>query len=414
MFQERILPIIINDQKEAFINKNHGVPRHIDIDSLIKSERIIVITGIRRSGKSTLLRQIAEKINFYHYVNFDDERFFNFELNDFQKLMLHFSKVSEAKTIFIDEIQNVPNWERFVRRIHEENYKIFITGSNAKLLSSELSTHLTGRYKKIELYPFSFSEYLAYKKVDTNLLSTNNIAKILNALDTYLIKGGFPEYIKNNDIEYLQSTYNDIIYKDLIARFKIKNQKAFKNLSLYLFSNFTKEMSYNSLKALTGISNSNTIKDYIEYLQQAYLLFECYKFDYSLKKQNIYNKKVYIIDNGLRNSIAFKFNKEYGQLLENLIYIELKRRNKKIYFYKTKDNHEVDFIVYENPVKLIQVSYTILDKGTVNREKRSLLTTMKELNLKTSMIITYNEEFVINENDKEIKVIPVWKFLMQL
>jgi len=227
-----------------------------------------------------------------------------------------------------------------------------------------------------------------------------------------LIQGGFPEYIKHQDIEDLQSTYNDIIYKDLIARFGIKNQKAFKNLALYLLSNFTKEMSYNSLKALTGISNSNTIKDYIEYLQQAYLLFECYKFDYSLKKQTIYNKKVYVIDNGMRNSIAFKFSKEHGQLLENLVYIELKRRNKHIFFYKTKENHEVDYVLHENPIKLIQVSYTMFEKQTAEREKRALISAMKELNLKESMIITYNEEMIINEDNKEIKVIPVWKFLM--
>lgn len=182
----------------------------------------------------------------------------------------------------------------------------------------------------------------------------------------------------------------------------------------YLFTNFTKEISYNSLRKLFKISSPSTVSEYVKYLQQAYLLFECYKYDYSLKKQIVYNKKIYSIDTGLRNAIALNFSKNLGQNIENIVYLELKRRQKEVYFYKTKDNYEVDFIVHENPVLLIQVSYTMLDKQTANREKRALISAMNELNIKTGFIITYNEELTIVESNKEIKVIPLWKFLMDL
>ena len=413
MIESQILPIVIADQKETFFNKEKGVKRNIDFDKLLRNDRIIVITGIRRSGKSTLLRQIADKIKPFYYVNFDDERLFNFELSDFQELMLNFRKTGDADTIFIDEVQNVANWERFVRRIHDEGFKIFVTGSNARLLSSELATHLTGRYKKIELFPFSFTEYLDWFKLDIKNAGTINTARVLKAFDDYLSQGGFPEYIKYRDMEDLQSTYNDIIYKDLIARFSIKNQKAFKNLAAYLFTNFTKEMSYNSLKSVSGINNSNIIKDYIDYLQQAYLLFECFKYDYSLKRQNTYNKKVYVIDNGLRNSIAFKVSSDLGQLLENLIFIELKRRNKEVYFYRSKENYEVDFVIHENPVKLIQVCYSLSDDQTYKREIRALTSAMKDLNVKGGTVITYNETGNITEAGTTIEIIPAWKFLSQ-
>lgn len=411
MFQEQAIPQILSDQTEVFNNKKCGISRNIDIDRLLKSDRIIVLTGIRRSGKSTFLRQIAEKVLDYYYVNFDDERFFDFSIGDFQKLMINLKKLKQAKTILIDEIQNVPGWERFVRRLHDEEYKIFITGSNAKLLSSELSTHLTGRYKKIELFPFSFREFLTFKEIDSSKQGTDNLAQILNAFDEYLLKGGFPEYVKYQDKEDLQSIYNDIIYKDLIVRFRIKNPKAFKNLSLFLMTNVAGEMSYNSLKSTTGISNSNTIKYYIDYLQQAYLLFECYKYDYSLKRQNTYNKKIYSIDNGLRDSIAFRFGSEYGKLLENLIFIELKRRNKEVFFYKTKEGYEVDFLVHDDEPVLILVSYTLADKNTEKREVRALLASMRELNVNNALLITHEEEDVLVFGSLGIYVLPAWKFL---
>ena len=413
MISEHAIEQVINDQKSFVLNKNTGTLRDVDYDRLIKSNQIVVVTGIRRSGKSTLLYQIAKLHKEFHYINFDDERLFDFELSDFQKLMIIFKKNSSSKTIFIDEIQNVPNWERFVRRIYDEDYKIYITGSNSKLLSSELATHLTGRYIKIELFPFSFKEYLNYKNIETIPLTSDNEAKILTAFDEYLFNGGFPGFLFNNDISYIQNIFDNIIYKDLMARFEIRNTKAFKQLAHYLLTNFTKEISYNSLKNTLQISNVNTIKDYIDYLQQAYLVFECYKFDFSLKKQMVYNKKIYCIDNGLQKSISFNFSTNHGHLLENLIYTELRRKFPQVYYYKTKQNYEVDFVVQEKEIVLFQVCYSLDDEKSLEREKRALYEAMSELNLQKGTILTYNHQELINSEYGQIQMFPAWKWLIR-
>lgn len=414
MIAQYILEEVIFEQANTFRNKKTGIKRLVDFNYLLKSHLITVITGVRRSGKSTLMRQIAPNYTQYHYVNFDDERLEGFEIKDFRVLMILLQKKSDSKIIFLDEIQLIDGWERFVRRLFEEEYKIYLTGSNSKLLSSELATHLVGRYQKIELYPFSFKEYLLFRKVDCTELNTKTQAKILSCTDAYLINGGFPEYLLLNDKEYLKHTYNDIIYRDLIVRFRIRNSKSFKQLSNYLFSNFAKETSYNGLRKTLNIASPSTVSEYLMFLEQAYLCFELYKFDFSLKKQITYNKKVYVIDNGLRNIVAFKNSNDTGRLLENLVFIELKRRKKDIFFYKTKENYEVDFLLHENPIQLIQVTFSMYDPNTAKREKRALFSAMKELSVNKALIITYNEQDTISENGFTINSIPVWKWLLQL
>ena len=412
MVSEQLIEQVVDDQKALIQNKSIGTPRNINYKRLLKTSQIVVITGIRRCGKSTLLHQIANNYKDFLYINFDDERLFNFELADFQNLMLIFKKRSSTKNIFIDEIQNVQNWERFIRRIFDEDYKIYITGSNSKLLSSELATHLTGRYLKIELFPFSFGEYIKHKNIEISPLTSDIKANVLKAFDEYLLVGGFPGFPLNNDISYIQQIFEDILYKDLIARFEIRNIKTFKQLAHYLITNFTKEISYNSLKNCLTLSNVNTIKDYIDYLQQAYLVFECYKYDYSLKKQIVYNKKIFCIDNGLQKSISFNFSNNFGHLLENMIFIELRRKSPQVYFYKTVQNYEVDFVVQDNELQLFQVCYSIEDEKTYEREKRALIVAMKELNIQSSTILSYNNEALIKTDSGNINVIPAWKWLI--
>jgi len=413
MIHEQSLKEILADQRLQLQNKESGIPREVDYKYLVSTPFITVISGIRRSGKSTLLYQLTKYFKEFHYVNFDDERFFDFEVTDFKTLMLVLNQFSETKTIFIDEIQNIPSWERFVRRIYDEGYKIFITGSNSKLLSSELSTHLTGRYIKTELFPFSFTEYLTFHKINFRNSDSGVKAQLLKYFDKYLEEGGFPEYTAYSDTQQLQNIYEDIIYKDLIARFGIKNTKALKQLAHYYFTNFTNEVSYNSLKSVLGIKSINTIKDYTDFLSQAYLLFECYKFDYSLKKQLTYSKKVYVIDNGLRNKISFRFNTDIGKLLENLVYIQLRKEHRKVWHFKTTNNYEVDFVVEEESPVLYQVSYNIEDKKTLNREIRSLIIAADELKTKKLFLLTYNKFDTINSNDLQIRVIPVWFWLTE-
>jgi uncharacterized protein len=199
----------------------------------------------------------------------------------------------------------------------------------------------------------------------------------------------------------------------LIARFEIRNIKAFKQLAHFLLSNFTKEISYNSLKSSLQMSNINTIKDYIDYLQQSYLVFECYKYDFSLKKQIIYNKKIYAIDNGLQKSISFNFSTNQGHLLENMVYVELRRRYSEVYFYKTTLNNEVDFLVKDTELKIYQVCYTTDNKKTFARETRALEEALNELKLSKATILTYNQEGKIKSESGEINLLPVWKWLLE-
>ncbi|MCK4664100.1 MAG: ATP-binding protein [Bacteroidales bacterium] len=411
--KKEMLEEVVYDQSENLKKKASGLSRQVDIKKLLSTKQIVVVSGIRRSGKSTLLIQLMQHFDNFYYLNFDDERLINFNISDFRELMIIYQKKYKSKTIFFDEIQNVSGWEHFIRRIYDEGYKVFITGSNAKLLSSELATHLTGRYIKIELYPFSFNEILDWYSVDYTKPTTENKARLLYYFDRYLYEGGFPEMIKYEDNEFLKRIYEDIIYKDLIVRHKIRNLKAFKNLSLYLFTNFAKELSYNSLKNILNIKSTNSIKDYVSFLEESYLIFELYKYDYSLKKQYISNKKIYVIDNGVQKTISFSFSNDKGRLLENLVFVELKRRGKEIYFFKSKNNKEVDFLYYENKqFYLIQVSYSLSDYKTKQREITGLLEANKELPNCHNIILSYNEENITETGNTTIEIIPVHKWLL--
>ncbi len=411
--KRELIETLVLDQKELLEKKEQGLARMVDLQKLITTKQITVISGIRRSGKSTLLLQIMQEYKEFSYMNFDDERLINFDVSDFQTLLSVFAKFTKSKVVFFDEIQNIEGWERFIRRIFDDGYKIFITGSNAKLLSSELATHITGRYIKIELFPFSFSEFLTYRNVNYQKLSSSTRSEIMALFDYYLIMGGFPEMIKYDDDEFLMRVYEDILYKDLIVRYKIKNVKQFKNLSQYLFTNFTRSISYNSLKSILNIKSATTVQEYISFLEESYLIFELYKYDYSLKKQFVSNKKVFTIDNGIRNKIALMFSADKGKFLENLVFIELKRRKKEIYFYKTTRYLEIDFLYHENKqFHLLQVSYGLDNVKTREREIKAIVDAANELPSTKNLILTYDEEDSIVENEVEIKILPVWKWLL--
>ncbi len=402
---------VLNDQRSVFLNKSLGIEREIDFKATLSHERIVVVSGVRRAGKSTLLRQFSEKMDDWHYANFDDERFINFTVDDFQTMMVIFHKRSLSKNIIVDEIQNIDGWERFARRIHDEGYKLFISGSNAKMLSSELGTHLTGRYAKIELFPFSFKEFLLFKEFELKNITTVKKAQILNYFDEYLLNGGFPEYLNFNDPEYLKRIYDDILYRDIVSRYGIRNVKEFKRLSHYLFTNFTKDTNYSSLKDALNFTNTTTVSNYIHYLEECYLLFEVFQFDYSLKKQQGNQKKIYVIDSGLRNSIAFQFSKEFGNPLENLVFIELMRRNQEIYFYRSKK--ECDFVIVKKGKvsQLIQVTYSF-NEGNMKREINGMLEAMKELKTDNGIIITAHQDQIVKTDEKNISVIAAWRWLI--
>jgi predicted AAA+ superfamily ATPase len=413
MISQSHLEKIIQDQRKTFEEKDPGTIRNIDFQKYLKTGQIIVISGIRRSGKSTLIKQFSRHYPNYYYLNFDDERLIDFAVSDFQNLMVTFQKQFSSKVIFLDEIQNVQKWERFARRIFEEGYKIFITGSNAKLLSSELATHLTGRYYKIELYPFSFEEFLRFNKVDYGQITSKKEAGILKNFDSYLEGGGFPEYVKNKKNESLEQIFEDIIYRDLLTRFKIREVKNFKLLINYLFTNFTGETNYNSLKNLLDFKSATTVKNYIEFMQESYMIFELFKYDYSLKKQYVSNKKIYVIDNGIRNAVAFSFTKDSGKLLENMVFLELKRRGEEVFYYKSKK--ECDFLIRKGSriSEAIQVSHSLDNSETEKRETGGLLEATEKFKLKKGVIITESQEEERKIGGKKIKIVPAWKWLLE-
>lgn len=414
MTLDKQLEELILDQKEMFLSREPGTLRRVDFDRHCSHEQIVVISGIRRSGKSTLMRQFANRYEDFYYINFDDERLIDFELADFSLLMLAFNKLRPGiRVMFIDEIQNVDGWERFIRRIHDEGYKIFITGSNARLLGSELATHLTGRYSKIELYPFAFTELLDFRHIDYRTMTSAKKAELLVAFDEYLEHGGFPEFLKYGDEEFLKRIYDDILFRDIITRFGIREMKAFRQLVHYLFSNMTKEASYHSLKNALGFKSAMSVRNYIGFLDESYLIFELFKYDYSLKKQYANPKKIYVIDNGMRNAVSFRFSEDIGRLLENLVFIELKRRNAGVYYYRRK--HECDFITEEKGTLLsaIQVCFELND-GNRGRETSGLLEAMNELGIRQGMILTYNQDDMITAGEGvDIAVVPVWRWLLE-
>lgn len=407
-----ILQQVIADQKLMVSRKSRGIPRNKNIEKHLKSDMITVISGVRRSGKSTLTLQLADHYSSFHFITFDDERLLNFTVHDFNAMLIEMKRNANARTIVMDEIQEVPGWERFVRRLHDEGYKVIITGSNAKLLSSELATHLTGRYLKIELFPFSFAEYLNFKKIDPEVRTSDHIALILNAFDEYLQYGGFPEFLKSNDQEVLKRVYDDIVYRDLIVRFGIRNVNGFKNLAQYIFTNFTSETGYLPLAKLLGFNSATSIKEYLNILGEGYLVFELLKYDNSLKRQYVSNRKMYVIDNGLRNIVAFRTSADMGRLLENMVFLELKRRGEEVWYYKSQSNQETDFLINPARPALIQVCYDLQNPRTRQREISALTVCMQELKLEHGLILAKNDEEVIYAGNLVIDVIPVWKWLL--
>jgi uncharacterized protein len=411
---------IILDQSEDLKKMERGFIRSklLTIDGHINSKTNIVITGVRRCGKSTLLLQIMQKYykDKFYYLRFADERLSNIEIEDYQKIYEVFlANFNKTNIFFFDEIQGKPKWDQFVNRLYETGNKFYITGSNSELLSKEISTYLTGRHLDIELYPFSFREFLDFKKIDVDYRYTKNAIKIEKELENYLKIGGFPQVVVENNTVLLEEIYEDIINKDILLRYNINDVSVLKKTAAFLISNVSKEFSYNSIKKMFNIGNSNTIRNYIYYLSNAYLLFELNKYDYSFKKQENYSKKIYCIDTGIINKMAFSFSENQGRLYENCVFIELKRRDKEIYFWKDKSNCEVDFLIIEKNkvVSLIQVCCNLNDLQTKEREVNALLSGLDEFKLKEGIIITKDLDKEEKIKNKTIKFIPLWKWLLE-
>ena len=417
MVSKDVLKQVVLQQKEDIVKDS--IERSIlkEIIPWIKDTRIIIITGLRRTGKSTLLQQIMNIIDLPCYVNFEDERFLDFRAQDFEILNEVLTEVyNNPTTYFFDEIQNVEKFESFVRRLQDQGKKIFITGSNARLLSREFGTKLTGRYKAFELYPFSFTEFLNYKKImilSDDWYSPQKKAELLALFEEYLLVGGIPEYLKNKDDEYVRTIYENIIYKDIITRYSLKREKIIKELVNILSTNNTLPITYNALKEQLGLSNSITVKEYIGYLNNSYLFFELPQFSYSIKEQLRNPKKMYLIDPALQRVCGYSFSPNKGRLLENTVFIELKRKRKEIYFYKNNQGQECDFIIREGTriTKVIQVC-TELTKENKELELKGLFEAMKTFQIGEGIILTLEQKEEVHYEGKNVHIIPLPQWLM--
>jgi len=385
------------------------------VKKFIEHPNIVVVLGVRRSGKSIFSMLLANQQNAA-YINFDDERLVGIAAEDLDKVLQAFYELyAEPDIIILDEIQNVDAWELFANRLRRTK-KVIVTGSNSKLLSGELATHLTGRHIDFTLYPFSFKESLTFKP---NKYLVQDIAKVRNQLQAYLQGSGFPEFAKFGS-SIVVKIYEDILTKDCIQRHKIKNEKTFKELASYLLSNFSNEFTYSKLSRIFGIKDVHTTKNYVEYLKEAFLVLVLERFSPKLKQQIIAPKKAYAIDHGFCNFVSFRLSQDLGRVFENIVCVELLREKAKdysmgVYYWKGLRQEEVDFVVKKG-VKidsLIQVCYNIDDATAKEREVKALLNASNELRCNNLIVITAGREGEETIKSKKVKYFPLWKWLLR-
>ncbi|MFH1196496.1 MAG: ATP-binding protein [bacterium] len=421
MLAKEQLKQILIEQKEALLKKPYGIEREqiLSIPEYKKIPHVIVITGLRRVGKSTFLRQIISKYysdSDFYYVSFEDERLFNFKAENFNEIYETLVELyGEQKTFFLDEIQNIPAFENFIRRFYDAGFKFYITGSNANLLSKEIGTKLTGRHVDLLIPPFTFYEYLLFNNVTINnemFYKTESKAIVKKLFDEYLTNGGMPEFLQFKEPEILRRIYEDIVIKDIAVRYGIVNLFEMRELYQYLITNFGNRFSFTRVKKIVGLGSVNTVKNYLHFLTETYFVSLVNKFEYSLKKQIANEKKLYVIDNGFIQRISTKLNKDKGWLLENLVFNKLNRTD--TIFYFSVLNAECDFIVQSGKEikQVIQVCWE-LTKENEKRELKGLLEAIKYFKMNSGLILTSDQENEMIIEDKKIIIKPVWKWLLQ-
>jgi len=398
MLTKNFIEQVITSQSERLEQIDTGLIRAFpDISSL--TSHALIVTGIRRCGKSTLLQQINKSIKSKTlYLNFEDPRLAGFDLGDFNRLH-DIAIESKINVFFFDEIQNVEKWENFVRFSLDEGFRILISGSNSSMLSRELGSKLTGRHIPKELFPFSYSEYLTYKGSEADV----------NSAESYRLYGGFPEMVKTGMPEVLMNLFNDIVVRDISLRHNIKNSSVLQQLAVWLISNTGKCISGNSLRKIFSIGSSSSIMEYLTYFRDAYLFFYVPKFSYSQKVQIVNPKKVYAIDNGLATANSLSFSPDTGRLFENMVYMQLRRKKNEIYYFSEKN--ECDFVVFENGKisELIQACFH-LGNENLDRELAGITEAMDLFNITTGTIITSNQTDSFTVAGKTITAIPFHKW----
>jgi predicted AAA+ superfamily ATPase len=386
----------------------------------LSSSLIKLITGPRRAGKSVLALQLLKDKNFA-YLNFDDDL-----------LLKHFNEEAIIQTLnevypdyrylLLDEVQNLPGWELWVNKMYRRGTNLIVTGSNARLLSHEMATSLTGRYLQISVFPFSFTEVLDFNKVsyhDLEGLTPQELGVMLSHLNRYLLNGGFPEIILNPSVlkNYLSSLFDSVLLKDIMKRFKIRQSQQLYDLSNYLLTNYTNPYSYNQLKTDLNFNSVATVQKFVGYLEEPYLFLNLTRYATKIKTQQKSPKKSYIIDNGFIKARSFELSPNFGRLLENVVFTELLRREYKpeldVFYYRTRNDREIDFVCRRgNRIEqLIQICYDISNSKTLKRETDALTEASAELMCTNLLLLTWGNEQVIKRDDLTIQLLPAYKWL---
>jgi len=390
----------------------------------LNSDLIKVVLGPRRAGKSVFSLMLLKDQSFA-YFNFDDESLPGEDKLDLNELMSELKQAyGDTKYILFDEIQNLPKWELFVNRLHREGYNLVLTGSNARLLSRELATALTGRHIPIQILPFDFKEILRAKNYvvsEDKFLLSDEKAKIFGYLNEYMINGGYPEVVtKNLDPRgYLDVLFDSLLFKDVVKRHKIRFSEQIDNLGSYLINNVADQYSIRKLVNVLGFKSGITLERYLSYLTEAYLLFSLHRYSAKASLRLKSPKKVYVVDNGFITSKAVQYSSNTGKLMENLVFTELVKRgnefNREIFYYRTRNDREVDFVVKKGIeiVELIQVCYEVNNKDIEQREVKALVEAGKELNVTKLSVLTWNEKRIVEKNGLTIYFKPLWEWLLE-
>jgi uncharacterized protein len=401
MILQSIINQIVESQRENQLSRPAGLKREALQDLPTLSSFALIVSGIRRCGKSTLLFQLLkEKYPDALYLNFEDIRLYEFEKKDFARL----DKVIEltgTKVLLFDEIQIVEGWERYARQKLDEGYQLVITGSNASLLSKELGTKLTGRQITKELFPFSYREFNQFKQLEPSV----------DSLTQYLQTGGFPEFVKQGLNEILNHVFDDILIRDIAVRYGLREVKTLQRLALYLVSNVGNLVTANRLQKMFELGSANTVTEYLAHLEDSYLFHLVPKFSYSQRKQMVNPRKVYTIDTGMITVNSGSFTDDNGRKLENLVYLHLRRKFREIYYFS--EQKECDFVVFKNgaPIDAVQVCFD-LNADNLDRELNGLLAALKELNLKEGRIVTLGQKDEYEKEGYIIRIIPCHEYLL--
>jgi predicted AAA+ superfamily ATPase len=401
MILESVITQVVGQQKSRLLSRETGLKRELTPAMQSLSSHALIISGVRRCGKSTLLMQMMRKMedHLVFYLNFESPQLYDFTLLDFTRLD-HVIAQSSGNTLFFDEIQLVEGWELYVRQKLDEGFRVIITGSNASLLSNELGSRLTGRHITQELFPFSFSEFLSFKSLKPGTVS----------LGLYMITGGFPEFVKTGDEEQLAMLFDDLLIRDIVTRYGIKDIKSLQRLASYLMSNIGNRITATKLKQPLSVGATSTILSWFSHLELSYLVSFLPMFSHSTKAQLINPRKVYAIDPGLARVVTTSMTEDAGRKLENIVYLHLRRSYKELYYFD--DGGECDFVVMKNgDVKaLVQVCYD-LNPDNLNREINGLIKAMRFFNQQRGTIVTFANTDVIQKDGCEIMVIPAFVYL---